>query len=684
MTTISENYMSYQNMVNCVTGSMANVGEVCEVLPLETHAKTLRENREKMQNRVFSVGIMGEFKRGKSTVINALLGKKIVPADVLPCTATPNYIRWDAVPHAQVKYMDGTLQDVPVDELSQYITKITEEYGETAATVDSSYVYYPCDFCQNGVEIVDTPGMNDDERMTAISEQIIPSLDAIIMVVVPGSPFSQSEADFVRNKVMTSDLGRIIFVVNKIDTVDEDDQARLLDSIRAKIEHSVLDKIESMYGKDSREYEDARDKIGGIRLYGISALNALKGKMKNDEEMVRKSGFLSFEEALARLLTEERGLLELINPVNTVCSIAMEAKNAINMRISAEQMSLQEFKQMQKESMEKIEKSREAERKKVKEIKNRAANLYVELLPQVSDYYSSIEQELLTEAEHVDITALIQNTNAANGDNPAWNAIVTKMNRRLETKLSEAAEKLSVLIQNRISDEIVDIRDFVSAFHADLENLNELTAASAKKTKGDLVSAAVEIGANLVFADWIVGLGGAIAGWKINGMPGALLGGGAGALAGLGAATVLLGLGFVGLPLIVGAGLAGTYGGKWAVNLAFKNKIQQKRAEEARETLYSNVRSAISQMRKKQVLESWLRESVDDAYKKLSDTLQNQLEASLNSMEETMTQIQVEMTKSQMEKETHMKEMENLIEKLNSVFETITPVKQRLNAMLNA
>ena len=133
-------YMSYQNMVSRVTEGMNDVGEVCERLPLEEHARTIQDRREHMQNRVFKVGIMGEFKRGKSTVINALLGKKIVPADVLPCTATPNYIRWDSTPRAEVHFIDGEVKEVPVDRLENYVTKVTTESEEMAASVKHSNV----------------------------------------------------------------------------------------------------------------------------------------------------------------------------------------------------------------------------------------------------------------------------------------------------------------------------------------------------------------------------------------------------------------------------------------------------------------------------------------------------------------------------------------------------------------
>ena len=217
-------YLSYQAMVSQVNQGMASLEQVCGELDLKEHAATLKTTRDRMKSQVFSVGIMGEFRRGKSTVINALLRKEIVPSDIVPTSATLNYIRWDTRPRAEIHFKDGASKEIGIDELSAYVTKITKESEQMAATVEDAVVHYPCEFCQNGVQIVDTPGLNDDERMSTISEKVIPTLDAIIMVLVPDSPFSMTEAEFVRSKVMTSDLGRIIFVLNKIDTIDEEDR----------------------------------------------------------------------------------------------------------------------------------------------------------------------------------------------------------------------------------------------------------------------------------------------------------------------------------------------------------------------------------------------------------------------------------------------------------------------------
>ena len=675
-------YMSYQNMVGRVTEGMNDVSEVCEALPLEEHARTLQDRRQHMEERVFKVGIMGEFKRGKSTVINALLGKKIVPADILPCTATPNYIRWDSAPRAEVHFIDGTVKEVSVDQLEHYVTKITTESEEMAATVSHSVVFYPCGFCQNGVEIVDTPGLNDDERMTRISEEIVPTLDAIIMVLAPDSPFSESEANFVRNKVFTSDLSRIIFVLNKIDNIDEEDRPRILAAIREKIEKSVLEKTAAIYGENSSEYEDAKNKIGGIRLFGISARTALRARVKGDDAMLQESGMPRFEAALAYLLTEERGLLQLLMPLNTVVSIVTEAKNAINMRREACKMDQAEFDKAHNEALQAIEESRRKERDKVRELRGKASNLYNDLLPTVEAIYQGIEKDMLEYTDKVEFTE--EDGKTEKSAQAAAERLAVDLKADMQQRLSNGIEKLSVSIQDRVGQDAAELQSFVEDISSRLENAGSFSVKASTQTREDLVNAAIGAGMATIFGGFVAGLGGVLCGWKANGVTGALVGGGAATVAAIGAGMLAFaGLGVVGLPLAMIMGAAGAFGGRAAVSLAFRKKLQERRLDETRAQLREIVRGAIADMRTQRLLENWLKDATNKAYTDLSELLQTQMEATLKGMESTLTEIKVEMAKGKAENDRYLSTLNSLDEKLDHVCTLILPVRRKLNEALN-
>ena len=685
MESTSKTYFNYQAMLSQVNESMADLGDVCDELGLKEYADSLKTSREHMKNRVFSVGVMGEFRRGKSTVINALLGRDIVPSDIVPTSATLNYIRWDAAPRADIIFKDGTSKEVPVDDLSKYITKITKESEEIAATVDRSVVYYPCPFCQNGVEIVDTPGLNDDERMTAISEQVIPTLDAIIMVLVPDSPFSQSEAEFVRTKVMTSDLGRIIFVVNKIDNIRPKERPRLLAHIKEKIEASVLAKMAEMYGEDSREYQDAQTKIGGIRLYPISARDALEGKLDNDYELLEKSGMPDFEAVLSKLLTEERGMLELISPVNSILSIAKEAEHTIHMRMDAMQMETEEFEKVQKEAIEKIKKGRETKKTEIEAVKARAGSLYNDLLPQVNAGYAAVEEQLQSYIDHFTITK--DDVKDKTATEATADRFVKGAEQEAMSLLSACTEKMEVEIQNRVGDEIVEISKFAQELS---EDLAKTQMKITKKDSGSMFDWGVVAVDALTNGVGLIGIGGVLSGFKENGLPGALVGGGVGFLAGYSAyiATSVGGiaLGLTGgaliLPVIVASGMVSTFAGKGAVKKLF-GKNREKEIAALRAELHKYVDQYMVDLRMKRPLETWLRDTTNTTYKAVAEQLNQDVESTLLSMENNLTRIKLDLQKNATQRRQILSDMERLGQTLQDVCAKITPVKERLASALN-
>lgn len=682
----SNGYINYQMMLSQVNESMAGLNKVCGELGLEEYSRTLQDSREHMKNHMFSVGIMGEFRRGKSTVINALLGRSIVPADIVPTSATLNYIRWDAVPRAEIFFKDGGRKEVDVEELSKYITKITRDSAEVAATVDKSVVYYPCPICQNGVEIVDTPGLNDDERMTAISEQVIPTLDAIIMVLVPDSPFSSSEAEFVRTKVMTSDLGRIIFVVNKIDNVRPKERPRLLAHIKEKIESSVMEKMADMYGQDSQEYRDAETKIGGIRLYPISARDALDGKLENDYELLEKSGMPAFEEALSHLLTEERGLLELISPVNSVLSIAKEAEKAIDMRTDALRLKTDEFEKIQKEAMGKIQKAREDKKTEVEAIKDRAGGLYGRLLPQAGAAYPAIEEHLQSYAENFPISG--EDVKNEKATEKTAERFIKGAEAETMSQLSMYTEKIQVEIQNQLGDEVAELSRFAQALSEDLAATQmKLT----KRNSGAVFDWGVVAVDALTSGVGLIGIGGLLSGFKEHGLPGALVGGGVGFVAGVGAffATAVAGIALglsasvVTIPVLVISGMASTFSGKGAVNLLF-NRNHDKEIAALRAELRRYITGYVDELRRSRPLETWLRDTTNSMYQAVADQLNRDVESTLLSMENNLTRIKLDLQKNAVEREKLLGDLDKLRRTLADVCEKIRPVKEKLAGALNA
>jgi len=105
----------------------------------------------------FYLACIGQFKRGKSTLINALIGEPVLPVGFIPVTAVPTVIRYGAHKKARVQFGDGSWKEIEASELEQYVS---EEYNpENKKGVEGSELFVPSALLSTGMCLVDTPGL---------------------------------------------------------------------------------------------------------------------------------------------------------------------------------------------------------------------------------------------------------------------------------------------------------------------------------------------------------------------------------------------------------------------------------------------------------------------------------------------------------------------------------------------
>jgi len=682
-------YIGYQEMIADMTAALESAGEVMTQLELSKQAEQAKEASDRIKSHVFSVGIMGEFKRGKSTVINALLGAEIAPSDVVPASATLNRITYGMKPKATIVYKDGRREEVPVDKIADYVTKITEGAAATAELVDQAVVEYPCQFCQNNVEIIDTPGLNDDERMDAISEAVIPRLDAVVLVLSAGSPFSKSEAEFVRNKLMTSDVTRLIVLVNRIDTIySEKDRTRILDSIREKIVREILDRTASIHGEDSKLYHDTKDKLADIQLYPISAIQALTGRTENDPELVEKSGILAFEDRLRRLLTQERGILEIVRVSGVITTLLSEGENALGLRMSALEMSTDEFLKNQKEAEEKIKQLREGKKEEKERIRRKGVDIRNQMDGIVEEKYTDLERRINEYLDTYPIQAEELKTEA--GQKALQERVRGDMEQEISGALSEYAEQINVFLQESIGDERLQVQRYMGDLSNQLATMNDQIRSNSTLETACVIG--VDALSNLVAATCtgiatvggfgLMGLGGLLQGYRAAGAKGAATGllGGFWA-SGVTAVLLVTAMGavpFVPFALITGA--AGTMGGKMLTSVIWRKDIQKKKIEEIRVGLRKTAEQSVHSLREQRLLENWAQKQVEMQIDELIVQVEQDAEAMISSTEDTLKAIAADIVKASQNKEQKMEECRKLEAKMRGISERLVPIMKKVEA----
>jgi tRNA U34 5-carboxymethylaminomethyl modifying GTPase MnmE/TrmE len=182
----------------------------------------------------FSIMVSGDFKRGKSTLINALVGEALAPVDVQPETISINRIEYSDEFSARIQSKDGGVAAIAREDLKR--ERLEPIFARLSAPLRHLRVGAPVEMLRR-VTLIDTPGLGDMFRkFEPLVRDYMDQADTIVYVLSSTSPLSQTEQEFLLGAVAPRHFPKMFFVVNAIDALaSEDDERRVMDLIRAKL-----------------------------------------------------------------------------------------------------------------------------------------------------------------------------------------------------------------------------------------------------------------------------------------------------------------------------------------------------------------------------------------------------------------------------------------------------------------
>jgi len=162
----------------------------------------------------FYVACVGQFKRGKSTIVNALVGSAVLPTGVAPVTSVPSIVRFAPEPTARVDVRDEGWKTVPLDTLADYVTE--DRNPENRLGVRAVDIGLPAPLLAHGLCLVDTPGLGSVfTGNTAATRAFLPRIDVAMVVVGVDPPLSGDELALV--ETVGQQVPDLIVVMNKAD-----------------------------------------------------------------------------------------------------------------------------------------------------------------------------------------------------------------------------------------------------------------------------------------------------------------------------------------------------------------------------------------------------------------------------------------------------------------------------------
>ena len=317
--------VDYKSIEYSLHESLVQIADAYKLLKLDSGLlEQVQECKDLLKTKRYTIAVMGEFKRGKSSLINALLGSKILPADATPTTATINRITFAPSPKVVVTYKDGDTEEVDINALGDYVTKLTDEGELRAMKIREAAIYFPTQICQNHVDIIDTPGLNDEERMTRITIEMLENVDAVIVPIHARAPFSVTERNFVCQMLESDNIHNIVFVMTFMDQLDEDDYEydSFIDAVKARIKTEVFAEL-NRRSCEEQIMNKAHMILDYVSLFAISSSLALKSFVTNNRSDLNKSRFEEFRSGLIHIVTAkqtENALRKSVEQIQTLIS----------------------------------------------------------------------------------------------------------------------------------------------------------------------------------------------------------------------------------------------------------------------------------------------------------------------------------------------------------------------------
>ena len=687
MTKAINTFADYKNVARNLIDDLRKLRGYAQDLSLDGSVEAIDSVIAGMEADRFNVAVVGEFKRGKSTLINVLLGKDILPMDVLPTTATLNKIEYGAQPAARVEYKDGKRQDIPVEQLKDYVTKLTDTSAKKASTIKQVVVSYPIPYCENGVSIIDTPGLNDDEIMTEVTLSVLPEVDAAIMVVMATSPFSESEKNFLEKKLITSDLGKVIFGVTHVEELSPEDRPRVIENIRQRIQDHVMVKAEKVYGKDSDEYANYKRKIGKIKIYPLPTKAALKAKLADDEQALAACGFVEFEQALEKFLTVDKGLIKLGVPVSRIKTTSVEIAKAVVLKENALSMSSEEFEERKTQALAKMKEVEQDRAAEFEKIDDSAENTFRQLNDLIIDYW----RHLPLVADQV-IDAYPLTVDDLRGDNAETTE--QALNKAVQNALADESQVQIERIQNIINESLIKeihrLEDYEANF---VSATNEIQGYFDVAKEGEYSADDSVVGVlSGLAAGYVAGLGGALggaySGWKKAGVSGAVLGGGTGFLATLGVAygggmliATTLGtaalLNPVGLfALFIGSGLIGGGFGSSVVSWLLGDKNIN--IDDTRASFKKAIRQSLEKAQEEDLFSQQVREHIAQTFEAVREQIQTETDQILDNLQHQLDKLSQEAKDKELMTAEEKEKLKQMMSEVAAICERTNELEKRL------
>jgi len=205
-----------------------------------------------VENPIIDVAILGQFKAGKSSFINSLIGKPILPVGVIPVTTVITRLQYGPSERAMIRYFDEKESEVTIEEIDEFISEAKNPANKK--NVEFVDIEHPALKNYAGLRFVDTPGLGSVFKYnTAISEEWLPNVGTAIVAISSDRPLSENDLQLIRE--LMEYTPKVVLLLTKVDLLSPEQQGEVVKFFKETLKRELNRDFQVLLYSTVRETE---------------------------------------------------------------------------------------------------------------------------------------------------------------------------------------------------------------------------------------------------------------------------------------------------------------------------------------------------------------------------------------------------------------------------------------------
>ncbi len=465
--------------------------------------ESMMESKKRLEKNDLMIVVCGEVKRGKSSLLSALLEEEgLFPVDVNVATNTVTIVRYGAAEKIEVIFNDNTRKRICRNEIADYCTEQGNE--KNRQDVNCLNIEINNSKLKDGLVYIDTPGVGSlNLAHSEVTYSFLPNADVLLFVSDALSPLTEPELKFLQRAHKY--CKNIIFPLTKIDKSS-----------------SYPDIMKANAAKISEYLSIAESDITILPVSSIAKLTSLKEK---NPMMLKRSNFNALEESIWKTVMEKRIQILMVPPLSELAKDLKTAKSNLAIKSASLSQNNESVKKMEGE-LKKASQDRQKLLEDGAEWRNEIRYSLDTVNSDIRSYIQTANPELENK-----INSLINQKNAA---------YVKKNLDEITADINNDLLNITYEVKSRISSETASIREEISdklglninTGNEVAEKINvEVGAVPIEMLEKGKMDKAISVGRSMSIQGAGGGAAGGLLGALVGGVIGFFIGGPAGAIA---------------------------------------------------------------------------------------------------------------------------------------------------------